>query len=564
MRHSILATGTVIAALTCVGSASGQQGERLLERVTPQGTELVREYSTSDTTSIWSPGIAPLGTPPGLDWHYPNPPGQPWISATVAVGQRSTQVIAGQDLNYKRAQLFSVYDGDPPAPIWEDTSLAAPITVYEVDSSQTGDYHVLLYTSDYATSGFTHAVNMYRSGSPVPAWTWTSPFSDTGAVRVAIDRAPTVVAIGVHEMGAGLLHLFFLDPGTGSQIATYSQSTPAGVRGFDLSADGSTLYFHDGATDCYIFDIASQSVIFTAYIGASLDGHAISGDGKKFAFGKFYSIRVYEYVGGTWQYFQYGLGGGRYGDEMDFSDDGTTLGFTATQFSPNYGQTDIYMMDVATQSITAHVVNLSNGVKQDVCTAAAISHDGRYFAAGRWGDAQNANPEVQLLENGVGLIGTIDTRGSVFDADISWDGLVTVASGKAIHANDFGNGGDVYCYHRGGAEMDLAGSPIIGQVIRLDMYTNPNWYFIPLLGIADQPEGWATFPFGTLFLDPTQGLWLLPMVPADPSGLASLSSALPDDPGLVGATVFLQAVSFPFDRSVLQLTNNYVTLTVLP
>ena len=409
MRKTLLAITAILLTAGVTLPAFAQSGQRIVERITPIGIEQTLESLSPHTGSVLPRGS--LQAAGGVLWNYPSPSAMPWISNAVAIGQRGTQVIVGEDLNFERVHLFSVDDANPPTSIWADTNLNQPQNVSEADSSHTGDFHVILYRS--ATNV---VVNLYRSSSPVPAWTWSPPFTNVGAARVAIDRQPSVVAVGVVDNTTKQIHLYFLDPRTGAQLNTFAQATQYGLRGWDLSADGSTLYFHDGGYGVNIFDILTNQVVFQTQTGGSFDGHCISGDGTKFAFGGFGHVKIWEKTTSGWQMYNFPTGTGNYGDEMDFSDDGTTLGFGVSQYSPTYGRTEAYMMDVASRKITAHVVNTSNGNYQDVCSAAAISHDGKYFVLGRWGDDVQANPEVQILENGQGLVGSIACRGSCFDA----------------------------------------------------------------------------------------------------------------------------------------------------
>lgn len=562
MKKSIVFAAVLGLTLVLAASAVAQTGVRMYERVTPMGTETVTEFTGMPFSGI--PLVMPMLTPPGLVWNYPDG-GLVWIARNVSVGNRGTQALAVCELNNEQNELFSVFDSNPPTPIWTDSSIFGVDTGFGCDSASAGDYHVAMYqVNSPDIYNRIPVVNGYTSASATPIWTWQYAGGTINyGSKVAIDRDATVVAIAVFNDNTLMLDLFFLDPATGNQISTYSQACE-GLRGFDLSADGSTLYFHNGKYDVSIFDIATLTVIFGAQTGGSFDGHCISGDGTKFAFGGFGKVDIWEFDGSNWNSYGFSTGSGNYADEMDFSDDGTTLGFGVSQYSPSYSQTEAYIMDIATKTITAHVVNSSNGTYQDVCSAAAISCDGKYFALARWGDQANANPEVQILENGVGLIGTIDTRGSAFDADISRDGQVTVSGCKSVHANVGGNGGDVDCYDIGGEDMDLIGAPRINSTVQVDVYTNPNWYYAHQLGTADDPMG-TPFGFGTLYLDltPPNLYILLPVMQADNTGLGSLNGFVPNDPSIVGLTVFLQALFSP-DGSAIELSEDYLTMTFLP
>src|SRR5439155_22012207 len=111
---------------------------------------------------------------------------------------------------------------------------------------------------------------------------------------------PRIVA-AVSNYNAGTVDIAVFSPASNvptSYTSVAFAMAPNEIRGFDLSADGSTLYFSAAANpvNAYIFDIATQAVVFSAQILASFDSHAISGDGSVFAFGNFNTMKVYEKV----------------------------------------------------------------------------------------------------------------------------------------------------------------------------------------------------------------------------------------------------------------------------
>jgi len=325
--------------------ASQEPVERTYDQVTPAGAFTVNEVSTG---VIPSESKANRNTVPGLVWNHPDG-GLAWMGRSVSIGDRGTQVCSLHELNNERVQLFSGFDVDPPTPIWTDTSIhdSDPITT---SSSSLEHYHVAAY---WMTGAF--QVNGYDSSSGTALWTWTYTAGTAAGGNVAIDRDGTIVAVAVVDASTTDIHLYFLDPATGAELFTPHYSQPfGGLRGFDLSADGSTLYIHNGGSDVNIFDVATQTVTFTATTAGSFDGHCISGDGTKFAFGGFGTVKIWEYIGGSWSSYVFSTGGGNYADEMDFSDDGSTLGFGVTQYSPSYTKCEGYMLDIATKTVVAH------------------------------------------------------------------------------------------------------------------------------------------------------------------------------------------------------------------
>lgn len=550
---------TIAFALLFATCLFAQDGQRTFVEVTPNGVETLTETAEY---SICNQSVTPKTTPPGLRWNFPDG-GLAWIGNCVAVGNRGTLAISAHELNNESVELLSVFDGNPATAIWTDSSVFGTDMGWMCDSAQTADRHVVMYhVNSPDTSNRIPVVHGYTSSSATPDWTWQYSTTINNATRVSIDRDATVVAVGIMNDNTGNLDLFFLDPATGAVMDTWSHAQ-AYLRGWDLSADGTTLYFHDGST-VYIFDIATKTVLFTASTSGSFDSHCISGDGTKFAFGGFGSATIWEYVGGSWSSYIQSTGSGNYVSTMDFSDDGSTLGFGVYTYTTG-AKSELYVMDIPSKTVTDHIINTSNGAYQDVPKSASISHDGTYFAMGRWGDQMNANPEVQIVEKGHGVVGTIDSRGSCYTVDISWDGQVTVSTGKAVHANVNGNGGDVDCYDLGDEDMNIVGAPKIGTTVNIEVFTGANWFWALLLGSADVPAGFNTYPFGTLYLDPTPPniLFLLPTLVADGTGHGVLPIAIPNDPALVGNIAFTQAL-FSASGSGFDLSEDYLTFTVLP
>lgn len=555
---------SIVAFVLCSGIMA-QTAERIYEKVTPNGTELVIENGALMTGS--NSTVSPMNTPAGMVWtHYDN--GMLWIPRNVSVGNRGTMALGVMELNNEQIELLSIYDTDPPTPIWSDVSSIAGTDIgYYCDSADFANLHLVGFqVNNPDIMNRTPYVHCYDSSSTTPLWTWMYPNGTINAgSKVAIDRYGTVAAICVSNNNTGQLDFYFLDPATGAQIGTWVYYTNSYLRGFDLSADGSTLYFHEGST-CHILDIATLNEVFSASTGGSFDGHCISGDGTKFAFGNFSGMTVYEFDGTNWNSYTYSVGSGKYADEMDFSDDGSTIGFGVTQYSPNYGNTEAYMFDVATKTIVASVTNTSSGNYQDVCSAARISADGKYFALGRWGDDMNANPEVQILERNVGLIGSVDTDGSVFGMDIDRDCQVVVSGCKSVHANTSGNGGSMDCWNRGDEDMDFDGAPRIGGAATIRVYTQPNWYYALMLGTKDAPDGFITVPLsGTVYLDmtPPNLFMLLPTLQANNTGEGAMPVIVPNDAALIGISFYLQAVTSA-SGSMIYFTKDYLAVTVLP
>ena len=98
-------------------------------------------------------------------------------------------------------------------------------------------------------------------------------------------------------------------------------------------------------------------------------------------------------------------------------------------------------------------------------------------------------------------------------------------------------------------QIDAPQAPRIGQTYSLDAYAR---YGQPsLVDIAVPYLSLATAsiplpPFGTLGIDPTQMLALPPILIPQPAGVGSVSVAVPNDPGLIGLPIYMQALLVPY------------------
>ncbi len=82
----------------------------------------------------------------------------------------------------------------------------------------------------------------------------------------------------------------------------------------------------------------------------------------------------------------------------------------------------------------------------DEVTSVSFNGPGNVLAAASWGALNNSTPDLYVFKTweGNAPIFTINTGGSFFDSKISLDGSTLLASGKAVHARTFGNGGLAY------------------------------------------------------------------------------------------------------------------------
>jgi WD40 repeat protein len=499
-------------------------------------------------------------TAPGTLWTHTDA-GLAWIGNAASIGDRGTQVLVEYDLNNEATELFSVFDANPPTALWSDGS-ALGTEARMVASADAVDTHVAIHQVVVGGPTARQAVlRKYSSGSATPDWSYTfTPVIDDAA-KVGISRDGQTIVAALMNDSTFDVEIAVFGPGSGTPLSYTAVPVGANnyLRGFDLSADGSTLYFSAGAI-AHVFDVASTSVVFTTGIGASFDSHAISGDGSVFAFGNFNLLSVWQRSsGGYVKAFEATRPGSVYCARVDISDDGSTIGAGWYFYSP--GLTVVLeTRDVATQSLLMADTVTGTGGYQNVVADVSCSADGARVAFGLWGDQGGLAEEVRLYDrDDPEPVVTFDTPGSVFDIDLSADGQRVVAASKAVHANSLGSGGRIDLVDAGGEDVFLRGSPRLGASVTVEVHGTPgrSAFLLTSLGQAANP---FTYPgIGTLYIDrATLTIGPLGTIPA--GGVVSMALTLPANPALLGQPLYYQGL----EALPRRLTSDWVKATLLP
>ncbi len=549
------ALASLVSSLALAQSPPLLPAQRTTLEVTPSGAVFVPERGLAPAS-----GTVELTTP-GLLWTRTDG-GAAWIASAVSIGDRSGQVFAEYDLNNEAAELLSSFDTNPPTPVWTDgTPLGTEFR--GVASADATNAHVaidqVVLNNNIQTRQAT--LRKYTSSSPVPDWTYTfAPIINAGSAA-GISRDGSTIVAAVMNNNTFQVEIAVFGPSSNVPVSYTPIVTGMNnyMRGFDLSADGSTLYFSAGVT-AYVFDIATAAVVFSTNIGASFDSHAISGDGSVIAFGNFNTMNVWERSGAT--YFNthtHTVAGQVYCAEIDISDDSSTIAYGWT-FYNSYLTVRVDALDVATKVGTMTNTATGAGAAQNIVSDVSISADGSRFAVGLWGDASGLVPEVRVFSSSANNpIASLNTPGSVFDLDLSADGQRVVAGSKAVHANTFGNGGRVDLYDVGGEDLQLRGVPRLGATVNFDMHFAPGKNAFLFQALDEDPTP-TTYPgIGTLYIDRAT-MTSTPAGVVPPSGIATKSLLIGTSPSLVGVPLYFQG----FSVSPRQLSNDWIKMTILP
>jgi len=104
---------------------------------------------------------------------------------------------------------------------------------------------------------------------------------------------------------------------------------------------------------------------------------------------------------------------------------------------------EVYLFDVASGNMLGSYPVSGTGIYQGTPIGAGSNDNGTVMAFASWGTEFHDWPEVMVFNRSVQLIGQIDFPGSAFSVDVRTDGQYVVGGAKAVHANQFGDGGRI-------------------------------------------------------------------------------------------------------------------------
>lgn len=463
---SLLMSAMLLAGLTAQNPLEVSQRME----VTSNGAELVREFRTPQGSFFVKPDSGSLNVVTGPRWSE-NSGGLAWICQDIAVGDNGAAVIAGKYLNNQSSTVYSTGDSmaifdfvggqdqGPFVAMADRTNVSAAMHITDLGVPPNFDFEATVSVFD----------NCDASGTP--SWSFTFPTTLNffgGGVAVSDDGS--VVLAWKADPNVNMLRVEAFD-GAGNSISSgmLASGTLFNSRQTRLSDDGSRAYFNIGA-DAIIYDVASGTEIHRHVIGASFDSHALSGDGTHFAFGNFGFFEVYsESSPGVWTLkANSSFAGGTYVARVDLNTDGSRLGYQVQYFSAN-DQHDIGMHDTNTNVNMFTASYTSPGTLfQNVAFGVEVDDNGDYVAGCAWGDDANVTPEGFVYDSAGNLTCEIDSAGSAFDCSLDADGDVFAMGTKGVHANTFGNGGDVIVADAYDQTLHILGYPQLGGAVTVE------------------------------------------------------------------------------------------------
>jgi WD40 repeat protein len=388
-------------------------------------------YRINDQGRIINPEPLPAPAPPvthgdtGVLWVDRNH--RYGIAQSTAISADGRHVFANWYLNAERASYYRTLATE--VPLWEAPgSYPWAYGGRQIGASEDGS--VLALSSQTAA-------HKWSRNSPYPDWSYSYP--QPGVAFARTSRQGNIVA----AVAGGTLYV--LNPRSGEILGTEPVSEPTRLQGLDISDDGEviavTLY-----DSCLVFDRSGRRAgipIGTSNTGTQYAA-ALSGDGELLVTGDYYGmLKLYRWSGSTYVLRWSASVGTPWVAGVDISADGSTIAC-----GTGYANGKLCVFD--SSSSTPLMVYQNYGSSGAYVSSVALSADGSRVAAASWGDiAPSGTFRVFTVHNRSDTTPLVaitrdEEPGSLFACDISADGQFACAGGKAVHAQQMGNGGEVY------------------------------------------------------------------------------------------------------------------------
>lgn len=374
------------------------------------------------------------------------------IGNDVVMSPTGSFVMIGWNLNSPRV---SFHNDVSNVPLWEYFSnpnvfrnfvaMSANANIIANASYQ----NIYLFDKNTGNVTFNFAIPDGRIAGPVAV-------SRDGMLLVCATSSP--LAGGMHRVYA------FSPPST-TPLWTFdfSDAQSTGIYGITISVDKSTVAVN-GKFYGWVLNANNGTVRTEMEIANTESRLALSANASVMAIAElsgFIKAFVWDSTANRYNLiWQYRIPAGlftNWASSIDVSADGFTIMAGSLIFvSSSEANGSVYLFDTFGEG-TPNWIYQGTG---DMVDEIALADDGSIGAVATWGDLAHSMPDILIFErNSNTPVFTVNTPGSMFSVSISADGRSVVAGGKAVHARQFGNGGNVY-----NIGVDLGGGCISGTV----------------------------------------------------------------------------------------------------
>ncbi len=393
-------------------------GKKVAHSVIQTGTETVtlNTYQTidnhfwSDTGVVW------------VDRNHRNA-----IVEAIGISGDGMGIFASWYLNDERVGFYRSTANN--IPVWEYSG--------EFGWGYGGHWVGIAEEAQTMTAGTNNQAFKWSRGSRTPDWIYEYPQPLNSCVITNQDGSKVAAA------NNGILYLF--NALTGDTLWTTTFNEPSRFQGLDISEDGSivavTVY-----DSCFIFENGTRRggiPIGTANTGTQYSAK-INDDGSLLVTGDYYGyVKLYRWSGTQYNLVWQSHIGNPWVTDITISTDGSTI-----LAGTGYANGKACLFD--SSSSTPLWQYQGYGAYGAQISSVALSSDGNRAAVVSWGDTALTGTfnvlTVHDRNSSTPIIGVTRDQepGSLFAVDISADGQMITAGGKAVHAYRFGSGGEVY------------------------------------------------------------------------------------------------------------------------
>lgn len=443
MKKALLIATLVVFGLSTVNAQNNWS--RSQRTITDPGKGCKMEYrSESGNAQPTSPGTTKASLTPGTNWQAFDGAA---IGEGVKVSNVSMKTLAAWWVNDRRISLF----GTSNTPDWE---VPMTITAWDETIDMTDDGSRMI-------TGYNDLAEVYLPASSLPYWSVSVAPLAVRAVQIQNDGQKIFVAAAdVNAQDSTILYCFNVNQETPVWRKAFAGSFSAMV----INRPGTRVLLGEyggGVNKLFVLN-ATNGALISELPYACQYPPAISDDGKFIVSGDFSShAYLYEYNEASaayverWNYTVNGTSSWVCG--MGISADGSTIAIGTLVFTSTGYDGDLYVFN--NNSPTPLWIYSGMG---DMVQSVDLSADGSIIAAASWGDLEDADPDLYLFRKQSSTpYYTVDSDGSLFCVDLSPDGKLCAAGGKAVHAREFGMGGNFF-----NVNSDLGGGTLSGNVLR--------------------------------------------------------------------------------------------------
>jgi hypothetical protein len=400
-------------------------------------TDFTSDASGNLQTRLLTPGnvgpVADGNAPPGFGidqtvlWMTEDPTA---IAQNVDITGNGQNIVAGWWLNNMRTSKYATQGTG--SPIW--------------DYPQTVNFFLPVSASDdggiIASTGSQIPLSVWTGGAgPTPTWQYTYPANYQGVDCDVSDNGFYVAAICTRADTAAYGKLLVFNAASSALLWEVNFDAGPQANGVEISENNGWI-----AVGCYsniyVYDLQTQTLFWTGP-NYSQTMVGLDDDAEYLASGDFYGVlHLYRRIGSNYiEQWTNTLGG--WVTAVDISSNASTV------LAGNYSYSPANAGLVRGFNITGTVLWTYNRYG-DYVADVALCNNGTVGVAGSWGQYGATYGDVFTafsMSSGtviLRLLDDVDEPGSIFDVAISDNGAFAACGGKAVHARQFGNGGETY------------------------------------------------------------------------------------------------------------------------